>query len=73
MSIFTQSLICRGGYGILKMGTFGYLALIHLYTPDNAVMRQTGMILAISPVSFCILRGLPLMLSGIRSVQIKSY
>ena len=72
MSIFTQSLICRGSYGILKMVTFGYLATIHLYAPGNVVMRQTGMILAISTVSFCILRGLPLVLSGIRHMHIRS-
>lgn len=70
--IFTRSLICRGSYGILKMVTFGYLATIHLYAPENAVMRQTGMTLAILTVSFCILRGLPLMLSGIRHVHIRS-
>ena len=72
MSIFTRSLICRGGYGILKRVTFGYLASIHLYAPDNAVMLQIGMILAISTVTFCIIRGLPLMLSGILSVQTPS-
>ena len=48
MSIFPQSLICRGGYGILKMVAFGYLASIHIYAHDNAVMLQIGIILAIS-------------------------
>lgn len=72
MSLLTRSLICRGGYGILKMVTFGYLATIHLYAATNVVMLQIGVILAISTATFCILRGLPLMLSGILSVQTPS-
>ena len=55
----TKSRISRGAYGTLKMITFLYLSWMHLYVPQNAVMKQTGVILAIVTVAFCVIRGLP--------------
>ena len=41
------------------MITFLYLSWMHLYVPQDTVMKQTGVILAIVTVAFCVIRGLP--------------
>ena len=55
----TKSRISRGAYGTLKMITFLYLSWMHLYVPQDTVMKQTGVILAIVTVAFCVIRGFP--------------
>ena len=67
--ILTRSCISRGTYGALKMLTVLYLSWLHLYTPENLVMKQVGLILATATVAICLIRGIPVIIAAWKDIK----
>ncbi len=64
-----RSYISRGTYGVLKMLTFLYFSWMHLYTSENPIMKQVGLILATVTVAICLIRSIPILIAAWEDIK----